>query len=88
MTSGLPNEQQGLAGGLAQTAQQLGGAVCIPVLATVVTAQTHAPGSAIDLLGGLHAGFLVSASVALAGTLVAALLLRRPAVPPKIATAT
>lgn len=87
MTSGLPNGQQGLAGGLAQTAQQLGGAVCIPVLATVVAGQTGAPGSATDLLGGLHAGFLVSASVALAGALIAALLLRLPAAAPKIATA-
>lgn len=70
MTSGVPAEHQGLASGLAQTAQQVGTAVGVAVLAAVVGAGS---------VGGLRAGFGTAVAVVLAGVLVAAVFLRRPA---------
>jgi predicted MFS family arabinose efflux permease len=78
MTSGLTAEDQGLAGGVAQTAQQIGTAVGVAVLATVAAAAGTSSRSAE--LAGLHGGWLL-ATVAVAGAAgVAAVFLRaRPA---------
>ncbi|MCR6487394.1 MFS transporter [Amycolatopsis sp. OK19-0408] len=80
VTSGLPNDKQGLAGGLAQTAQQLGSAVWLPVLAAVVTARTaslQGSGTTVSATtGGLHAGLLTAGLIALFGALVATIFLR------------
>jgi EmrB/QacA subfamily drug resistance transporter len=80
VTSGLPDDKQGLAGGLAQTAQQLGSAVWLPVLAAVVTARTASLASTGDTVAattsGLHAGLLTAALIALFGAAVATIFLR------------
>lgn len=80
ITSGLPNDQQGLAGGLAQTAQQLGSAIWLPVLAAVVTARTVmlAPTTSATeaTLGGLHGALLLAGIIALFGAVVAIIFLR------------
>ncbi|MFG1918393.1 MFS transporter [Micromonospora sp. NPDC048898] len=81
MTSGLGEHEQGLGGGLAQTAQHVGSGVGVAILAAVVTARNEqlATAGQQPALTALHAGFLVAAVVTVAGAVVAALFLRRPA---------
>ncbi|MDQ3150628.1 MAG: MFS transporter [Actinomycetota bacterium] len=77
VTSGLPDEQQGLAGGLAQTFQQMGAAVGIPIIAAVAAAQGEsADGDAAfaevaDVLNGTRAGGLAGAIILVIGVLIA-----------------
>ncbi|APU15406.1 MFS transporter [Actinoalloteichus fjordicus] len=80
MTSGVSNADQGLAGGLAQTAQHVGSAVGVAVLAAVVASATITEGVTAEAgsLVGLRAGLLVGALVTFAGAAVAALFLRKP----------
>lgn len=81
VTSGLPDEQQGLAGGLAQTFQQMGAAVGIPIIAAVAAAQGEsADGDAAfaegaEVLSGTHAGGLAGAIILVIGVLIAFFLL-------------
>ena len=82
-TSGLPNEEQGLATGLATTTQQVALTVGIPIMSAI--ASTREAGllrtghSAADaLVGGFHLALWADAAIALVGTaLLAAGLLRR-----------
>jgi MFS family permease len=82
-TSGLPNEEQGLATGLATTTQQVALTVGIPIMSAV--ASTRQSGllrsghSAADaLVGGFHLAMWTDAVITLVGTaLLAAGLLRR-----------
>jgi MFS family permease len=75
-------DHSGLASGLFNTAQQVGNAVALALLATVAAARTSAlagdgrPGPA-ELVAGYHAGFLTAATLCLLG-LLAALRLPRP----------
>jgi hypothetical protein len=79
MTSGLRDEEQGVAGGLAQLPQFVG-AIGTAGLAAVATARSSAVAdtrSAVDAhLSGLHAGMLVAGLVCLAGIVVTVLFLR------------
>jgi EmrB/QacA subfamily drug resistance transporter len=78
-TAGVPPQQQGLASGVLNTAQQVGGSVGLAVLATLAAGRTQ------DLLGngstpadaltaGFSRGFVVAAVFALAAAAAAALL--------------
>ncbi|MFC8217567.1 MFS transporter [Streptomyces sp. NPDC057362] len=81
MTSGLSDEEQGVAGGLSQLPQFVG-AIGTAGLAAIVTARTDALSAttspALATLGGLHAAVLTAGIVCLAGATVAVALLRRP----------
>jgi EmrB/QacA subfamily drug resistance transporter len=78
MMSGATPEDSGLASGLANTTQQVGGAVGISVLVTLATSRTQELGGsgAAALTGGYHLAFTVSAALAAVGALVAATVLR------------
>ncbi|GAA4235524.1 MFS transporter [Actinomadura meridiana] len=75
MTSGLRGEEQGAAGGLAQTAQFLGTTVGVAALAAVVSTRTTGT-AASDVLTGLHDGLLTAALITLVGAGTALILLR------------
>ena len=101
--SGVPKNQTGLASGLINTTQQIGGALGLAIAATVANSQTdhylrsthrsaHPVGAA--LTHGFRAGFLVDAGFAALGILAALTLIngiragaRSSAHPPKEATA-
>ncbi|MET9220287.1 MFS transporter [Streptomyces sp. NPDC003300] len=79
-TSGLPDEEQGLATGLATMTQQVGITLGIPVMSAVVTARAGAASSAAPhvLLGGISLAVLVNAALVAAGAVASALFLRSP----------
>ena len=79
--AGTKREEAGLASGLINTSQQVGGAVGIAILSTVATSTTNdaiSSGTELPfaLTDGFQAAFWVGAAVALAGVLVSILLVR------------
>jgi MFS family permease len=82
-TSGLPNEEQGLATGLATTTQQVALTVGIPIMSAIASTRrdglSRSGHSAADaLVGGFHLAMWADAVILLVGTgLLAAGLLRR-----------
>ena len=82
-TSGLSNEEQGLATGLATTTQQVALTVGIPIMSAIASTRSGAlersgADAVTALVGGFHAAMWVDAAIALVGTgLLAAGLLRR-----------
>ncbi|MFI6645503.1 MFS transporter [Streptomyces sp. NPDC050504] len=70
-TSGLPDEEQGLATGLATMTQQIGITLGIPVMSAIVTARAGADTGAGAVLDGVTVAVLVNALLVLGGSLLA-----------------
>jgi hypothetical protein len=79
--SGVEEREQGLASGLINTSQQIGGALGLAVLSTIATSRTHhvlASGSNLPhaLTDGFQAAFLGGAAIAALGFVAALVLIR------------
>jgi len=70
-TAGIPDNEQGLAGGLLNTSLQVGGAIGLAVVTAVLTANGGADASASALLAGLTPALSVVTGIAVLGGLVA-----------------
>ncbi len=82
MSTATP-EDSGLASGLVNTTQQVGGALGLAVLATLSTTRSdslrsHGLGNAAALMNGYHLAFTVAAVLVLAAIAVGAVLLQAP----------
>lgn len=88
-TSGVPHDEAGLASGILNTAQQVGGSIGLAVLTGVATSTTsryltdlHLTGApsdavrAVATVHGFHDGFLIASTFGLIASLVAVFVLR------------
>jgi EmrB/QacA subfamily drug resistance transporter len=76
-TNGVPREEAGLASGLINASQQVGGALGLAIIVSVaasVTKNSSATGASA-LTAGYQAAFLVGAGIVLLGTILSAVLL-------------
>jgi MFS family permease len=80
--AGVEPTEAGLASGLINTSQQIGGAVGIATLATIASTRTddalaRGVGRADALVTGFHAAFWAGVAVAIVGVIASATLIRR-----------
>jgi EmrB/QacA subfamily drug resistance transporter len=80
-------EDSGLASGLVNTTQQVGGALGIAILATIAENRTGTATGAAALVDGYAAAFTVAASLLVAAVVVGVLVLRRTRVTPEASPA-
>ncbi|MGH2920412.1 MAG: DHA2 family efflux MFS transporter permease subunit [Solirubrobacteraceae bacterium] len=74
--SGVSQDDSGLASGLINTAQQVGGALGLSVLVAVASAVTTNERDLVDLTEGFQAAFLTGAGIAVLGIVAALTLIR------------
>ncbi|MCP9621809.1 MFS transporter [Nocardia otitidiscaviarum] len=70
-TSGIDNDEQGLAAGVLQTAMQVGAAIVLAVTTAIVTSGAHTDPSPAAMLDTYRPGLEFAAGVAIVGALVA-----------------
>lgn len=70
-TAGVPDHEQGLAGGLLNTAFQVGGAIGLAIVTAVLTARGEGRGGDDALLAGLTPALAVVLTLALLGLVIA-----------------
>jgi EmrB/QacA subfamily drug resistance transporter len=74
--SGVPDREQGLASGMINTAQQVGGALGLAVLSAISTSAIGSGHTAAALTRGFHDAFLAGAGIAVLGVLATVALIR------------
>ncbi|MBF6572169.1 MFS transporter [Nocardia farcinica] len=70
-TSGIDDDEQGLAAGVLQTAMQVGGAVMLAVTTAVISSGGHGSGEPQQMLDAYRPGLTFAAGIAVVGALVA-----------------
>jgi MFS family permease len=81
--AGVPERSSGVASGLNVASFQIGGALGVAVITTVITSFTTAPGGPAGLTEGLQAGFVAVVVFTAVGLVLAATTLRRQAGTPR-----
>ena len=74
--AGIEDREQGLASGMINTAQQVGGALGLAILSAVSISVIGASHDAAVLTRGFHSAFLTGAGIALLGLLATLVLVR------------
>ncbi|GAA4705113.1 MFS transporter [Nocardioides conyzicola] len=83
-TSGVDDDEQGLAAGVLQTSMQVGAAIVLAVTTALIASSADGSASQESVLDAFHPGLVFAAAVSIAGAAVAALALlpRRRAASP------